>query len=161
MLSLPFRKQGVKMELESFNVIGISIRTTNENNQSVQDILGLWNTFLKEGIIDKIPNKISTEIFSIYTDYQGDYIAPYTTILGCKVSSLDSVPEGMVGKKIPAGKYVKKLVKGNLNEGVVFAEWEKIWNSDLDRAYTADFEVYGQKASNPEKAEIDIFVAVK
>ena len=31
----------------------------------------------------------------------------------------------------------------------------------MKRDYTADFEVYGEKAQNPENAEVDIFVAVK
>ncbi len=32
---------------------------------------------------------------------------------------------------------------------------------DMDRAFTADFEVYGEKAQNPSDAEVDIFIAVK
>jgi predicted transcriptional regulator YdeE len=52
-------------------------------------------------------------------------------------------------------------VKGNILQGVVFDEWTKIWNSDLERAFTADFEVYGEKSLNPENAEVDIFIAVK
>ena len=32
---------------------------------------------------------------------------------------------------------------------------------DLDRSYTADFEIYDEKAQNPENAEVDIFIAVK
>lgn len=35
-----------------------------------------------------------------------------------------------------------------------------LWNSDLPRKYTADFEIYGEKAQNPENAEVDILVAV-
>ena len=37
----------------------------------------------------------------------------------------------------------------------------KIWNSDLDRSFTSDFEIYGEKAQNPETAEVDIFIAIK
>ena len=85
----------------------------------------------------------------------------YTAILGCKVNNLDAIPQGMVGRKIPGGKYIKYVTKGNLNEGVILKEWQNIWNSDLDRVYTADFEVYGEKAKNPENAEVEIFVAVK
>jgi len=35
-------------ELESFKVIGISVRTTNENGQAAKDIPFLWNKFLKK-----------------------------------------------------------------------------------------------------------------
>jgi predicted transcriptional regulator YdeE len=81
--------------------------------------------------------------------------------LGCKVSSLDNIPNEMVGKTFEEANYTKHIAKGNILQGVVFDEWTKIWNSDLDRTFTADIEVYGEKAQNPENAEVDIFVAVK
>jgi len=45
--------------------------------------------------------------------------------------------------------------------GVVIAEWQRIWASGLERSYTADFEVYGQKAQDPSNAEVDFLVAIK
>lgn len=46
--------------------MGIGVRTTNENGQSAKDIGALWNKFMSEGILDKIPNKIDNTIYSIY-----------------------------------------------------------------------------------------------
>ena len=46
-------------------------------------------------------------------------------------------------------------------QGIVYNEWVKIWNSDLDRTFVADFEVYGEKAQDPTNAEVEIFVGVK
>lgn len=45
-------------------------------------------------------------------------------------------------------------------QGIVFEAWLEIWNLDIPRAYTADFEVYGEKTQNPADAEVDIFIAV-
>ncbi|MFH6966065.1 GyrI-like domain-containing protein [Flavobacterium sp. FlaQc-28] len=149
------------MSIQQFNVIGISVRTTNENGQSAQDIPALWNKFMTEGIQQKIPGKISEEIFCIYTDYEKDHTKPYTTILGCKVESLDFVPENMVGKTIESADYEKIIAKGNLTEGIVYNKWLEIWNSDLDRIFTADFEVYGEKVQNPKNAEVDIYIAIR
>ncbi|MEO5592734.1 MAG: GyrI-like domain-containing protein [Chitinophagaceae bacterium] len=147
--------------IQKFNVIGISIRTTNENGQAGQDIPALWSKFMSEGILEKIPNKIDNSIYCIYTEYEKDHTKPYTTIVGCKVSSLDNIPNEMVGKTFEEANYTKHIAKGNILQGIVFNEWTKIWNSNLDRKFTADFEVYGEKAQNPENAEVDIFVAVK
>ncbi len=147
--------------LAAFNIIGIAIRTTNENGQSGKDIPALWQQFMSEAMLEKIPNKINHTIYCMYTDYEKDHTKPYTTILGCLVSSLDDVPEGMVGKYIASEKYTKQVAKGNIMEGLVFNTWLKIWNSDLDRTFTADFEVYGEKASNLAEAEVDIFIAIK
>lgn len=148
------------MDIQKFNIIGVSIRTTNENEQSGKDIPALWDKFISEGIAEKIPNKINHSIYSVYTDYEKDHTKPYTTILGCAVESLDLIPEGMIGKVIETASYEKFIAKGNLNNGIVINEWIKIWNSDLNRSFTSDFEIYGEKAQNPENAEVDIFIAI-
>lgn len=148
-------------KIDKFNVIGISVRTTNQNGQAAQDIPALWNKFMTEGIANQIPNKIDDTIYCIYTEYEKDHTAPYTTILGCKVTNLATVPSGMVGKFFEETFYKKHTAKGNILQGLVYNEWLKIWSSGLDRAFTADFEVYGPKAQNPESAEVDIFIAVK
>lgn len=149
------------MIIQKFNVIGISVRTTNENGQSGKDIPALWSQFMSEEIQSKIPNKVSEDLFCIYTDYEKDHTKPYTTILGCKVENLDVVPENMLGKTIESANYEELIAKGNLSEGIVFNKWLEIWNSDLDRSFTADFEVYGEKTQNPENAEVAIYIALQ
>ena len=149
------------MEFTEFYVIGISVRTTNENGQMGKDIPQLWKRFLEDNVKDKIPNKLEDSVYSVYTDYEGDFTKPYTVILGCKVKNLNLIPEGMVGKTIPGGIFACFTEKGNLNEGVIYSKWLEIWKTDLNRKYTADFEVYGEKAQNPEKAKVDIFVSIK
>ena len=71
-----------KETLKPFFVIGISVRTSNENGQAANDIPALWNRFRLENIGAKLINKTGDEVYSIYTDYEGDYTQPYTTILG-------------------------------------------------------------------------------
>ncbi|ASE61780.1 GyrI-like domain-containing protein [Chryseobacterium indologenes] len=149
------------VKMEPFKVIGISVRTTNENNQAAKDIPVLWENLMNEDILNRIHNKTDNTIYSIYTDYEKDHTKPYTTILGCKVENLDHIPEGMVGKSFDGGDYIKFTTKGDLAKDLVINEWLKIWEMDMDRAFTADFEVYGEKAQNPSDAEVDIFIAVK
>lgn len=149
------------VKINPFQIIGISVRTTNENGQAALDIGSLWEKFMTEGISEKIPNKLSEEIFSIYTNYESDHTKPYDTILGCKVSSLENIPEGMVGQAFDGGTFAKFISKGDATKGVVYQSWLSIWDTDLDRLYTSDFEVYGDKANDFSNAEIDIFVAIK
>lgn len=147
-------------KIQQFNVIGISVRTTNENGQSGTDIPALWQQLMNEGIAEKIPNKIEEAIYCIYTDYEKDHTKPYTTLLGCKVANLDHIPTGMVGKTFETANYHQIVAKGNIHEGLVYNEWLQIWEANLPRTFTADFEVYGAKAQNPTDAEVDIFIAV-
>lgn len=117
--------------------------------------------FINDKVLEAIPNKIDNTIYSIYTDYESDHTKPYTTILGCKVKNLDTIPVGMVGKSIKGGNYVKFSTKGDLMKDLVINKWFEIWEMDLNRLFTADFEVFGEKAQNPADAEIDILIAIK
>ncbi|MEN7550031.1 GyrI-like domain-containing protein [Rapidithrix thailandica] len=149
------------VNIEPFNIIGISIRTTNENGQANKDIAELWQKFMSGEILTKIPNKVDNEIYSLYTDYDSDHTKPYTAILGCKVESLDNIPNGMVGKSLTGGGYIKTSAKGDLTQGLIVHHWSKIFEMDWDRTYIADFEIFGEKAQNPSEAEVDFYVGVK
>ncbi|AFM04163.1 hypothetical protein Fleli_1764 [Bernardetia litoralis DSM 6794] len=148
-------------KIEAFDVVGISIRTTNKNQQAAKDIPALWERFISESITEKIPNKISDDVYCIYTEYESDHTQPYTVILGCKVKSLEDIPKGMVSKKIATTEYQKFTAKGNLREGIIYDKWLEIWNTDLNRKFTSDFEIYKEKSMNPNGAEVDIFIAVE
>ena len=149
------------VKIEPFNIIGISIRTTNENGQASKEIAELWGKFMSESILEKIPNKVDNEIYSLYTDYESDHTKPYTAILGCKVENLDNIPSGMIGKSFSGGTYTKTTAKGDLMQGLVVNQWSKIFEMELDRAYDADFEIFGEKAQNPSDAEVDFYVGIK
>ena len=149
-----------KVNVESFKVIGIAVRTSNQNGENARDIGHLWHRFMSEGIMEKIPNKISQEVLSIYTNYEGDHTQPYDTILGCKVSSLEDVPIGMVGQSFEGGNYVQFIAKGDLTKGAVYQTWSEIWETDLKRDFTADFEIYGEKAANLTDGEVAILVGL-
>jgi len=148
-------------QIEQFRIIGLAIRTTNENGQSAQDIPALWKRFMEEDIISSIPSRVNDSLYCLYTDYEKDHTRPYTTILGCKVHNLDVIPAGLVGRVFEADSYVLYTASGHIHQGIVINEWVKIWNSDLPRAYHVDFEVYGEKAQDMENAMVDIFVSVR
>lgn len=150
-----------RVNIEPFKIIGISVRTTNQNNQAAKDIAGLWSKFMNDKILEAIPNKIDNTVYSIYTDYQSDHTEPYTTILGCKVENLNTIPDGMTGKSFDGGNYIKLSAKGDLMKDLIINKWLEIWKMDIDRAFTADFEVFGRKAQNPRDAEIDFLIALK
>jgi predicted transcriptional regulator YdeE len=149
------------VKIEPFKIIGISIRTTNENGQASQEIADLWQRFMSENVISKIPNKIDNSVYSLYTEYESDHTKPYTAILGCKVENLDGVPNGMVGKSFNGGTYSKTTSKGDLMQGLVVNQWSKIFEMELYRTYDADFEIFGEKAQNPTDAEVEFYIGIK
>ncbi|MEM9983117.1 MAG: GyrI-like domain-containing protein, partial [Bacteroidota bacterium] len=133
----------------------------NADGQAAREIGALWNEFLTTNVLARIPNRTDDTVYSLYTDYEGDHTQPYTVVLGCQVTQTNEIPEGMVARSFGGGEYVKMSTRGDLQEGTVVQQWQKIWAMDLNRAYTADFEVFGEKARNPQEAEIDFLIAVK
>src|SRR6218665_460200 len=123
-------------QINGFKVIGISVETTNQNNQAMNDLMVLWSRFQSENLLDRIPNQLSTDIYSIYTDYESDYTGKYTCVLGLTVSSLDSIPEGMIGREFGSQHVTTFLAEGTLPNAVA-EKWQEIWNSDkeLNRSY--------------------------
>ena len=147
--------------ISSFNVIGISVRTTNKNGQAGIDIPVLWGKLIGENLIPTIPNVADANIHCVYTDYEGDHTKPYTVLLGMKVSSLEKIPEGMIGMSFAGGEYKSYNLEGNLEQGLVYNAWLKIWEEPIKRAYTADIEVYDASKPDPKNTAVDIHIALK
>ena len=148
-------------QIEEFNIIGIAVQTTNENNQAGIDLGQLWDRFFSENVSEKISNKLSNDIYSIYTEYETDYTGKYTSILGHKVSSLGNIPDGMIGKTFETSNYKKITAKGEMPRAIV-TTWLDIWARDkeLKRAYKQDFEIHGAKSQQGENSEVEIYLSI-
>lgn len=150
------------MNLESVHLIGLTLlsKTTNENNQSMKDCGELWTRFEKEGVFSKIPNKLSNDVLAVYHDYEGDHTQPFSYFIGCKVEEGTEVPKGLDSLRIPDSKYQKVTAKGEI-PGCIAEKWREIWNSDILRAYNADFELYDERSRDWNNAEVDIYLSVE
>lgn len=143
--------------------IGLEAKTSSqlEANKKTAQIPGLHRKFLKDGLEEKIPNRIDSELyFALHTHYESDHTGSYSTILAAEVSSVNEVPEGMVAIDIPTAQYLVFTVKGSMPNALT-RTWKEIWNyfasnKVYQRAYTADFEVYDK--SFPELVEIYIAI---
>lgn len=98
-------------------------------------------------------------VLALYTDYAGDYTQDYSWILGCVVSSLDDVPEGLIGKVIPEANYAVFTTKGEFPQGLI-AAWQAVWKTDLPRAYTSDFEFYRPEFDPQKNPEVKVYIAL-
>lgn len=144
-------------ELDEKFFIGLELRTNNKECSLAMP--AHKDRFFNENILAKIPNKIDGSILALYTDYEGDYTQPYSWILGCEVSSLDNVPEGLVAKVIPQSKYAVFTTQGEFPQGLI-AAWQAIWNSGLHRSYTSDFELYRSDFNPQTNPEVKVYIAV-
>ncbi len=152
---------------DGFTVVGISTRTSNAREMTPDGVIGKqWARLFQEGLVEKIPNKADSSIVAVYTDYASDHNGEYTYLLGARVTSDANIPPGMVAKKIPGGKFAVFTSEKGPAPQVVPALWVKI-NSlpkdavGADRVYKADYEVYDERARDPQNLQVDIYVGVR
>jgi predicted transcriptional regulator YdeE len=150
----------IKTEIKPFILIGLSIRTTNENGRSNIDCGNLWHKFEIENYVDEIPGKLSNNIFAVYHDYEGDHTKPFSYFIGCSVKQHNEVPAGMQALLVAGGSHQAFKASGKMPDCVANC-WKEIWASPIERAYQADFEVYDERSLDWNNAEVDIYVSVK
>ncbi len=132
------------VELEEKVFTGIKIKTTNQDGKAIQDIGMTWQKLFANGIYEKISNKVNGKTIGLYTEYEGDDTKPYTFIAGAEVSQEVQIGEEIESIIIPKGKYAKFVITGDVQNSVG-QDWQEIWNMDLKRKYTCDFEEYQNK----------------
>lgn len=141
------------VNLKSKILVGVSAITGN-NDPKMNEIIGsLWEKLYSQKINTTIKNNINDYAIGLYSDYSKDQ---YCVTCGIEVSEPKN--DELTVKIIPAGKYAKFSIHGNI-EKVVAEAWEEIWKMDLDRSFTGDFEEYLNNDWN--NADIDIYIALK
>ena len=152
---------------DGFTVIGILVRTSNAREMTADGVIGKqWARLMQEGLLAKIPNKADHSIIAVYTDYASDHIGEYTFLLGARVTSDADVPTGMVARQIPGGKFAVFTSEKGPPQHVVPATWMKINSLPKtavggDRTYKADYEIYDERAKDPQNAVVDEYVGIK
>ena len=152
---------------DGFTVIGITARTTNAKEMTPDGVIGKqWMRIFQEGVLGKIPNKTDASIIAVYTDYASDHNGEYTYLLGARVTSDAEVPEGMVAKKITGGKFAVFTSDKGPAPQVVPATWIKISTLPQnavggDRLYRADYEIYDERARDPQNLQVDVYVGIR
>ena len=148
------------VEREHFAVVGIGARTSNAREMAGEgEISRTWDRFMKEGLAEKIPHRADAGMVAVYSGYASDEHGEYDFLLGVKVSAVSEVPEGMVVRNVPTGRYAVFAAERGPAAKVVYEAWQRIWAEPRTREYTrsfrADFEVYGADGG------VEIYVGVK
>ena len=153
-------------EKEAFTIIGITARTTNNNEMTADaKISPMWEKYYQEKVYEQIPNPQGAVTYGLYSDYLNGVDGEYSITVGLEGHASESLPDGLVAKTVPASKYIVFTTEKGPIAQIVVKAWQQIWTwfeqSDFTRAYTGDFEVYDERCTNPQEAQVDIYIAIK
>lgn len=141
------------VEIEEKMVAGISA-STNYNSPDVPKVIGgLWEKFYAD-TYPLLNGKTNEKSIGLYTDYSEN--GGYKVMVCSEVDTSEQTAETMT---IPAGKYAKFVIKGNIVTAVQ-EFWQQLWNTNLERAFICDFEEY-QGGEDMDNMEIHMYISVK
>jgi predicted transcriptional regulator YdeE len=140
----------------NINIVGIELRTSNI--EAMHTIPPFWQRFYQENILQKIENRISDNVFAVYTNFENEGVnneGIYSLILGAEVINTEIIPEGFISTTIKPSKRVVFEVETGHPEKVA-EKWIEIWKmSDLGKSFISDYELYHSSG------EIEIYIGVK
>jgi predicted transcriptional regulator YdeE len=152
----------------AFSVIGITIRTNNAKEASVDGVIGKqWQKFFQEGVPEKIPGRVDNNFYALYSDYASGRDGDYSVTIGAKVADGTAAPTGLALKTVPAGNYAVVTSDRGPVVKVVVAAWQRVWQMEdkhefsSPRAYKTDFELYDQRGVDPQNSQVDLYIGLK
>lgn len=140
----------------AIRIIGIELRTSND--EAMQTIPPHWQRFTEENVLERIPGKLSDEVYAVYTHFENAGVnnqGIYSLIIGAPVSSAQAVPPGMSHAVLPASpRAVFPVPQGQFDQ--VGPAWLEVWQrDDLPKTFIAECERYRADG------QIDILIGLR
>ena len=127
---------------ESFPIIGVELKTTTHDGRNLVEIPRFWQKVIKEGQIDKIPNKkFKGTVLGICMDFKPE--GRFSYIIGSEVSSTVNTPGNMVCRTIPAATYAVFTARGKMPGSIQVGDPGVFWH----RFYPGYFQIYSPRGA--------------
>ncbi|MDK2598781.1 GyrI-like domain-containing protein [Bacillus stercoris] len=144
---------------------GLSQRTSNALEMTEERrIPALWDQFWKQNKSALLSQgEKDQSIIALYSNYEQETNGLYTFSIGTFQEYDDILPEPYENIDLPASAYAVFTSRIGPIEEIVLETWKDIWTWDKRhlRTFTGDFEVYDRSAAVPQRAQVNIYVAIK
>lgn len=142
------------VEVNGFTVVGLEYFGDNK----LGEIASLWPVFNERE--EEVENKIADGSYGVCSEM--DEKGNFSYVCCVKVSKLDEIPQGMVTKVVPQGKYGVFTFTGDLSNlqafyGNIYQNWLAENKFELDMR--PDFEHYDRRFM--EDGTFDIYIPIK
>ena len=157
------------VELPEIKLIGITARTNNANEMDpgLAKIGPTIQKYFQNATAEKILHRKKAGVtYCIYTDYESDMTGEYTYFIGEEIENFTNQADELHQLTILKQSYAKFTAGPGAMPEVCIHTWQKIWQMSPEelggrRSYLADFEVYDERASDPQQTTLDIYIGVE
>lgn len=130
-------------------------------------IPSLWEKTISSTYLSTLAERADSSYMSLYTNYDSDEHGEYTYVTGVKTDAAPStLQEGAECFSVPGKMYARVTTPQGPRPPVLIETWRNIWllppsNPGGRRAFENDFEVYDERAANPQDSQIDIYLSFR
>ena len=144
-------------KIDGFSVVGLSMITSNET--ASEEINALWQNFFEQSVGQDVPNRVDDVIYAVYSDYEGDHTKPYRLTIGYKIEGAAQMKDYLYHVEVQGADYAMMGAIGEQPKALI-ETWTAVWQSDLDRKFETDFEVYGKRFFEEGVHEVLVAIGV-
>lgn len=140
--------------IQGFTVVGLEYFGNNQNGE----IPAMWPVFNERE--EEIPNKLPLGAYGVCSDM--DAQGNFSYVACVQVSEVGELPNGMVVKSVPAGKYAVFTFTEDLSKLQAFYQnIYGVWMQELgfERDNRPDYEHYDERFM--KNGEFDIYIPIK
>ena len=144
------------VEKGEFRVVGIPYYGSNQNGE-IPKLWGVYNQRYGE-----IKNKVNFEVCFGVCDPGMSEDGKFHYTICTEVNSFQDVPEGMITKVVPGGKFLVFTYNGPVEKiGNLYKEIYGTWipNSQYEVEMRPDFEYYDKRFC--DNGEMDLYIPIK
>ena len=135
-------------------VTGLKIRTSNHN---AEEIWKLWERFYAEWHKDKLWLN-EKNIYAVYHNYELDQNGDFDIQYGNYDLLIGWISDISWYDFVNLEKSNYKIFEVNWQTGKeIFATWQEIWNSNLERNFNTDYELYSFENIAQTKISVHIW----
>jgi AraC family transcriptional regulator len=144
------------VSIEGFKAVGITYFGDNNNGE----IPNLWGAFNNHYL--NIKHKSNSMLCYGICDADMDSEGRFHYTACAEVDSFEDIPEGMVAKVVPGGKYIVYTYRGAIKDlgefyNNIFTQWLPASGEEID--YRPQLELYDERFMR--NGEFDIYVPIK
>lgn len=149
---------------ETFHLAGYATRITPA--KAAEQLAQAWQHLMMHPL-EVSPHDADPHLYAAYTDYESDFRAPYTFVLGVRVAPTTR-HEGLELVTVPAGSFEPFVAEG-LPRHALWKTWSAVWErwpaGSTGRRYAVDFERYTPAAltalATQAPTRVDVFVGLR
>lgn len=159
-----------KVSLDELMLIGVTARTNNKDEMDPDKakIGKMVHDYGANHIANGFKHRVHPGmVYAVYTDFESDENGEYTYFLGEAVTSFDDQDQStFTPLVIPASTYQCFTTEAGKMPDIVIEAWQNIWQMTPEdfggkRTYQADFEIYDQRAADPNHAVVPIYIGIE